>query len=257
MDPARRYDWPLILAYHSVSEGRRDSLAVRLDDFERQIAWLRRRGYRSMTLADLHSGRAQESGPPLVITFDDGYADNYTLALPVLKRHGFVATVFVVSEYVGTDRVFPWDLPKLTGSPDRALYKVLGWDQIHEMVGSGFEIGSHTCTHPHELTALFEDQRWDEVARSRSDLQTKLGREVVSFCYPRGSLDLDAVRMVEKAGYTCGVVTPSRWGLPLTRYTLRRIGVYQSNTPLVFRVKTTRLVRRNYERLLWLRGRRS
>ncbi len=257
MQPALRYDWPLILAYHSVSEGRSDSLAVRLGDFESQIAWLEHKGYRSTTLADFHAGAARESEPVVIITFDDGYEDNYTLALPVLERHGFVATFFVVSDYVGTDRVFPWDVPKIERSSERAPYRLLSWDQIHEMADSGYEIGSHSCTHPRELTALSADRCWDEVARSRSDLQARLGREVVSFCYPRGNLDLDVVHMVEKTGYTCGVVTPTRWGLPLTPYTLRRIGVYQPNTPLVFRAKTTRIVRRNYERLLWLRGRRS
>ena len=64
------------------------------------------------------------------------------------------------------------------------------------------------------------------------------------------------MQAVEEAGYECGVVTPTRWGLPLTPYTLRRVGVYQENSPSVFRLKPTRLLRRNQERLHWLRGRR-
>ena len=104
---------------------RSDSLAVRLGDFESQIAWLERKGYRSTTLAEFHSGAARESEPIVIITFDDGYEDNYTLALPVLERHGLVATFFVVSDYVGTDRVFPWDVPKIERSSEQAPYRLL------------------------------------------------------------------------------------------------------------------------------------
>jgi peptidoglycan/xylan/chitin deacetylase (PgdA/CDA1 family) len=252
-----RHDWPLILAYHSVSESRRDALAVRLEDFEAQIAWLRRRGYRSTTLADFVAGSAREPERLVIVTFDDGYADNQRLAAPVLQRHGFSGTFFVVSDYVGSDRFFPWDLRKLETAPDREAYRVLDWDQVRALADAGFEIGSHSCTHPRALSAIPAEECWDELARSRRDLEQRLARPVVSFCYPRGDLDADVMQQVEKAGYHCAVVTPTRWGLPLSPFTLRRIGVYQENPLWLFRLKTTRLLRRNYERLHWLRGRRA
>jgi peptidoglycan/xylan/chitin deacetylase (PgdA/CDA1 family) len=249
-----RSDEPLILAYHSVSERRTDALAVRLDAFERQMAWLARRGYRSATLADLVSGAADGPGPLVVVTFDDGYRDNFTLALPVLERHGFVATVFAVSDYVGTQRIFPWDEPKLAALPDPDPFRVLDWDELRDLRERGFEIGSHTCSHPHELRALPAEERWEELVRSKRDLEAKLGAPVVSFCYPRGSVDPDVVRAVEEAGYACGVVTPPRRGLPLTPYTLRRVGIYQRNSDRIFRLKTSRFVRRHQELRHWLRG---
>jgi peptidoglycan/xylan/chitin deacetylase (PgdA/CDA1 family) len=253
--PLRR-DEPLILAYHSVSARRGDALAVRLDAFAQQMAWLERSGYRSATLADFVSGAARGREPLVVITFDDGYADNFTLAVPVLERHGFVATFFAVTDYVGTQRIFPWDEPKLASLPDPSPFRVLDWDQLRSMHERGFEIGSHPCSHPHELTALSADERWDELVRSKRDLEAKLGAPVVSFCYPRGSVDVEVMQAVEEAGYECGVVTPTRWGLPLTPFTLRRVGIYQQNSPFVFRLKTSRFMRRNQERRHWLRGRR-
>jgi peptidoglycan/xylan/chitin deacetylase (PgdA/CDA1 family) len=244
-----RHNWPLILAYHSVSERREDSLAVRLADFEYQMAWLHRHGYRSMTLAGFTSQAVAKRERIVIITFDDGYADSYTLAFPVLKHYRFVATIFLVSDYVNTDHVFPWDVPKITGDAGPALYRLLAWEQVHEMAAYGIEFGSHTCTHPRQLTDLSAEQCWDEIARSRTDLGAKLGRQVVSFCYPRGDLDAKVVQMVEQAGYDCAVVTPSRPAIPLCRYTLRRTGIYHHHTPLLFRLRITPLVRSNIERL--------
>ena len=249
------YDWPLILAYHSVSDLRQDSLAVRPSDFDSQMAWLHRHSYRSVTMAEFLSQTIKKTERIVVITFDDGYADNYALAFPALKQYGFVATIFLVSDYVNTDHVFPWDMPKITTRHDSTLYRILTWEQVHEMAAYGIEFGSHTCTHP-ELTKLSVKQCLEEIVRSRQDLQARLGRQVVSFCYPRGNLNTDVIRMVEKAGYRCAVVTPKRAGIPLCRYTLRRVGIYHNVTPLLFRLKTMPLVRRNHEslrRLTWKR----
>jgi peptidoglycan/xylan/chitin deacetylase (PgdA/CDA1 family) len=229
------YDWPLILAYHSVSNARTDGLSVRVSDFESQMAWLRCRGYRAITLADFTSQSIPKGERIVIITFDDGYADNYWYAFPILKRYGFVATIFLVSEYVNTDHIHWWDLPK-KDETDRSHYQILTWDQIHEMLANGIEFGSHTCTHP-RLTTCSPEALWDEVSRSRTVLQGKLDQEVISFCYPHGDLNTQAIEMVAEAGYHCAVVTPRRAGIPLTPYTLRRVGTYHSTTLLQFRLK--------------------
>jgi len=243
-------DWPLILAYHSVSDERTDSLAVRVSDFEMQTAWLHRRGYRSMTLESFNAQTPRKGERVVIITFDDGYADNYTNALPVLKQFGFVATLFPVSNFVDTDKLFWWDEGQVAAERDRSLYRTLTWEQIREMAAYGIEIGSHTCTHP-RLTSVSSEQCWDEITRSRAELEDKLGRPVVSFCYPAGDLNAEVITMVEKARYKCAVVTPPRNGIPLGRYTLRRIGVYHHNNPLLFRLKMMPFVRKNYGGLEW------
>jgi peptidoglycan/xylan/chitin deacetylase (PgdA/CDA1 family) len=247
-------DRPLILAYHSVSPQRTDALSVDPADFEGQMAWLRRHGYQALTLADLAARSPNERKRAVALTFDDGYADNYTHAFPVLKRYGFVATVFVVSDHVGTDRLFPWDVPKLRNETDRVLYQALSWDHVREMQDHGFEIGSHTCTHP-ELPGVSEERCREEIERSRRDLEARLGRAVDSFCYPRGKLDPAVVRLVEQAGYRWGVVTPKRSGIPRGPLTLRRVGVYHDTGAGKFRIKVNPLVRRFWEPALWLRGR--
>ena len=240
-------DWPLILAYHSISDRRGDDLAVRVADFEGQLGWLRRHGYRSMTLAQYVDEQPPRGERVVIVTFDDGYADNFTNALPLLRRHGFVATAFVVSDYLDTDHVFSWDLPKVGTVGDAEAFGVLTWAQVEEMADSGVEIGSHSCRHP-ELTEVSAVQLRDEVARSRQDLGARLGRDVTSFCYPRGKLDDDVTEAVDQAGYRAAVVTPKRSGIPLTPFTLRRVGVYNNITPLRFRAKITPMVRRHLER---------
>lgn len=242
------YDWPLILAYHSVSAERRDNLAVQPHDFAAQMAWLNRRGYRSLTLAEYLRRPPVHGERVVIITFDDGYADNYSQAWPILRRYGFVATIFLVADYVGTEHVFYWDVPKLAAPSAAAPYRLLTWDQIEAMAAQGIEFGSHTCTHP-ELTAVSPAQCAEEVARSRRDLEQRLGAEVVSFCYPRGKLNADVMRQVAQAGYRGAVVTPKRVDLPLSRYTLRRVGVYQNSRSLRFRLKLLPLLRRNLERV--------
>ena len=215
---------------------------------------LRRRGYRSMTLTDFMRGAVDDASRVVVITFDDGYADNYTVAFPILKSLGLVATVFLVSDYVGIDRRFWWDVPHLT-LDNGARYRTLDWDQVEEMAASGFEFGSHTCTHPF-LTSLSSDDCLEELVRSRGDLQAKLGNEVASLCYPSGDVNPEVMRLAEQAGYRWGTVTPTRDGIPRTRYALRRIGVYRHTKPWLFRLKTVPAVRRNYELTKWRPWRR-
>jgi peptidoglycan/xylan/chitin deacetylase (PgdA/CDA1 family) len=248
------YDWPLILAYHSVSTRRTDALAVRVEAFEEQMAWLRRQGYHALTLADLAARPSRERRRAVALTFDDGYADNHSCAFPILKRYGFVATVFVVTDHVGTDRLFSWDVPKVRNEADRSAYQALTWDQLGEMQDHGFEVGSHTCTHP-ELPAVSEERGREEVQRSRRDLETRLGRPIASFCYPRGKLDAAVLRMVERSGYRWGVVTAKRSGIPHGPLTLRRVGIYQGDGATRFRIKVNPLVRRSWEPALWVRGR--
>lgn len=247
-----RHDWPLILAYHSVSDERTDSLAVRVADFDMQMSWLHRRGYKSMTVGQFVNGNVQKGERVVIITFDDGYADNYTAAFPILKRYGHVATIFLVSDLVDTNDINWFDVSKVSNKYDRSLFQVLTWGAVKEMNTHGIDFGSHSCTHP-RLVDLTSEKLWEEVTRSRADIEEKLDQPVVSFCYPHGVLNQEVIDAVEKAGYSCGVVTPPSSGILLSRYTLRRIGIYRHNSPLLFRLKMTPIVRKNYERLRWVR----
>ena len=212
--------------------------------------WLAARGYRSATLAQWARGEIHPKERTVWITFDDGYADNYTAAFPILQRYGFTATVFLVTGSVGREEVFWWDRSKLAAGVDRRAYFPLNWEQIAQMSAAGFEFGVHTRTHPAALTALPPDQRWEEIAGSRADLSSRLGLAAASFCYPRGDLDPGTAQMVAAAGYECAVVTPPRAGIPHTRYSLRRISLYREYGPALFRLMVTPFFRRHY---LWFK----
>jgi peptidoglycan/xylan/chitin deacetylase (PgdA/CDA1 family) len=197
-----------------------------------------------------------EPGPGeriVLITFDDGYADNYTQAFPILQQYGFVATIFLVSDPIGQEHVYWWDQDKVKNDNDRPLFYPLNWDQILRMVDAGIEFGSHTCSHPKALTRLPREQSWAEISASREALQARLGRPVTSFCYPRGDLNEDILRMVAAAGYDCGVVTPPRAGIPHSRYSLHRISLYREYGSTLFRMMITPFFRRNYDRFKRLR----
>jgi peptidoglycan/xylan/chitin deacetylase (PgdA/CDA1 family) len=239
MSLLNRWKRPLILAYHSVCDEREDGLAVRTADFRRQMHYLAERGYRSVRLSDLSDARIEKA---VAITFDDGYSDNFTHAMPILQELGFVATVFVVADMIDSPEPFWWDAPKIRTDAARQLFQPLSWERVRLMADAGFEIGSHTCTHPDGFAELSPEARWKELAQSKDTIERHLGETVRSFSYPRGSVDRETIRLVERAGYEYGVVTPPRSGIPRTKYTLRRAGIYRNNGDLVFRLKTSATV---------------
>lgn len=242
--------WPLILAYHSVHPKRQDMLSVHPDEFTYQIESLFRQGYRSMTLADYCCHPANYGERIVILTFDDGYEDNYHYAWPVLRQFGYVGTVFLVSGFVGTDRIFEWDRSYVVTPTQYEWYRVLNWDQIEDMASSGMEFGSHTVTHSN-LTELTSAECRYEIEESRAVLSARLGN-ISSFCYPRGDLNNTVLQMVQEAGYCCAVVTPPHRGLPLNRFALRRTGIYHVTTRQQFHIKRSIWFRRFDERFHYM-----
>jgi len=212
------YDWPLILAYHSISERRRDGLAVRLADFESHMAWFHDRGYRSMTLAEYARQTVGKGERIVIITFDDGYADNYALAYPILRRHGFCATIFLVSRLIGAANT--WDREgELANRP------LLAWPDIQAMLRDGMGFGAHTRHHA-SLTGIPGERLHDEIAGSRADLEPDLGKPVGALAYPYGHYHAAAQAAAEQAGFAgaccshAGVNDPA-----VPPYELRRIEI--------------------------------
>jgi len=233
---------PLILAYHRVLPASlaraRGVLAVTVEQFERQIAFFAGRGWRCTTLRQLHEEylvRGTSTRKVFVVTFDDGYRDNYDYAFPILQKFRIPATIFVVTGRLNSSQdLYFTDVqrPYSVIDADRALTK----EQIMEMKAAGVEFGSHTVTHP-RLTRLDLSNLEDEVSASRRHLENIVGENVASFCYPYGDVNRQVIDAVRKEGYTVGVVTPHGPGVPKGPYTLRRTGVYGSDSPLSFRIK--------------------
>ena len=155
--------------------------------FEKQLQFLQQRGYHIISQADLlHARQAGQSDicKSVLLTFDDGYADNYTALFPLLKKYQAHALIFLIIERIGTDGY-------------------LTWEQIQEMQASGLvAFGSHTCSH-RRLRSLSDEEIAAELTHSKQILEEKLGTAVVSFCYPYGAGGFDErVRpQVFKAGY--------------------------------------------------------
>ena len=187
-----------ILMYHHVGTADRrsqDSLARDLTlppaEFEKQLAHLSSRGFATITLQDLWlhlQGRKDLPERPVVLTFDDGYSDNYSYAFPLLKRYGYGGTFFAIS-----------------GLIDQPGY--LTWQQLEEMVAGGMEIGSHTVTHPDLARWLDAKGMEKELVESRVALESKLGVRVQALSYPSGSYNQQVISVAERAGYAVAVTT--------------------------------------------------
>ena len=185
---------PLVLMYHSVSPYDEDPYEVTMTPqrFERHMRWLRGRGLRGVSMAELLSARADGRSRGLVgLTFDDGYQDFVTYAMPVLQRYGFTATAFVLAGRLGGHN--EWNRP----GPEKAL---LTADQVRQAAQSGMEIGSHGLEHV-SLPEADDTQLSAETVRSRAILQELIGQQIQGFCYPCGHLDARVVKAVQAAGY--------------------------------------------------------
>lgn len=220
----------IILEYHRVNPVRRGTLSVHTDEFRRQLQYLLEQGYKNVALEDI-AGKLHGGLMPLersfAITFDDGYRDNYLHALPVLRELGLKATIFVTVNYLDTCELFPWEaLRQEDGATPAEEDLPLTWAQVKEMQESRvFQIGSHTLTHPF-LTMIDRQTAEREIAVSKQILEQRLGQAIPAFCYPAGYVNREIISMVRAAGYALGVVTP-QMPVPLSRYTLRRIGLYE------------------------------
>ncbi|OPY58766.1 MAG: Poly-beta-1,6-N-acetyl-D-glucosamine N-deacetylase precursor [Pelotomaculum sp. PtaU1.Bin035] len=228
----------LIIAYHRVNSSGKDPMAVSVENFRSQMRYFYDKGYTSITLEDysIRMGQSDLPRKSLIVTFDDGYRDNYLFAFPILKQYGFSATIFLTVNYIGTDNTFSMDKNKWDKVADEDL--PLTWEQVFEMKKYGVEFGSHTCAHWH-LDELPEEELTKELVDSKRRLEKMLQSKVTSFCYPSGRFNQKVKEAVYKAGYLAAVVTPSHRQVGEDIYSLKRIGIYSNDTRWRFRLKTS------------------
>lgn len=213
-----------ILLYHGVADDVDSQMApwvVRPEVLDRHLGLIAELGLEPVTVGDLVSATHYRERPlpehPVVVTFDDGFADFADGAFPVLEAHGVTSTLYVVGGHVG-DRA-TW----LRGSSaDRAM---LDWSRLREMADSGVEIGAHTLTHPH-LDLVGRDEAWREIEVGREVFEAGLERPVRTFAYPHGHYTGRVRRMVAAAGYESACAVGHGLSSPGDdRYALTRIMV--------------------------------
>ena len=177
-----------------------------------QMDYLKDHGFETIlpeALAKMVQSR-QRPENQVVLTFDDGYQDNYENALPVLARHGFKATFFIITDWVGKPGF-------------------MGWEEILQIHRLGHTVGSHSIGH-HFLTEIPLAQAKDEIYNSKALIEERLGFPVQFFCYPAGRFNAAIQRMVEAARYKAAFATaPGRAFSNEDLFALKRIRISESS----------------------------
>ncbi|MEW6990602.1 polysaccharide deacetylase family protein [Colwelliaceae bacterium 6441] len=189
----------IVLLYHRINDFQRDSLTVGVEQFYNQMSYVRKH-FPVASLKSLLAGEVSlhEKKPIIIVTFDDGYADNYDNAFPICMRQNIPCSFFVSTDMVEEGKPFPHD-HKL-----KIRLKNMNWNQLKEMKSNGMYIGSHTCDHlncaeadPQELLRQF--------TASQEKLNQELGEDVAILAYPFGGkehFNQLAQQKAEQAGYS-------------------------------------------------------
>ena len=186
-----------MLMYHSISlETGLGRFALPPGQFAAQMEWLKKRGFRGVSVSEGCAERLGQTGREVVLTFDDGYLDNHQVVLPILQEHGFGATIFLPTAYVGKANDWEDGVSKLP---------LMTWPQIEEMAAAGIEFGSHTATHLDLRHADLSTIR-DELVRSKREIEQHTRSSVASFAYPYGYSRPEIVQILAEAGYRYGLL---------------------------------------------------
>ena len=201
-----------ILEYHMVKDEVSEEeyeYAVPVAEFREQLDYLQAEGYHTITLLEYmkaKKGKFTLPEKPVVLTFDDGYADNYTTLLPMLEERGMKAVVFMVTNDIG-----------------RPGY--LTWDQLRDMEKRGIELGSHTANHQ-PLTTLDAQMRTDELKLSKLLMEWNGLKTVFAFSYPNGAYDEELPKLLQENEYLAAVTGEAGLNTMKTDpYLLHRINI--------------------------------
>ena len=234
----KKKEMPVIM-YHRVVKS--ESCAgvhgtyITLDKFEKHMKHLFDNGYKTLTFNDIlnknYRDRFNKNEKNIMITFDDGYEDNYTLAFPILKKYNFKAVIYLMSHL----KYNKWDVEN-SGNPEKK-FELMNDEMIKEMGEYGIEFGGHTMNHK-KLAKISLKEAKEEIIISKEVLEEKLGKKLLSFAYPYGNLNEDIKKIVKSSGYYFAVATDSG---PLSFsedfYQIRRIAIFPPNGLFSFKRK--------------------
>lgn len=220
-----------VLMYHQVCEDGTfgpSEFIVSASTFRRQLQYLADHGFSTPRIADVLGGRNGAGDKPVILTFDDGYLNNYQVAFPLLQEFGFSALVSLVADpALHTNE---WDMRK--GIAPAPLMEPR---HIREMAEHGIEFASHSYRHQ-SLPQLNNEELTMELLRSKEVIEEILGKRAEALVYPYGDVDERVKRAVREAGYDCAFATNSG---PLDFYAdlyeIRRMLIVNSADPIYLR----------------------
>ena len=229
----------IALCYHAVSPTWTAALSITPDELERQLDFCIRHGWQPATFAD--AVLAPPSRKTMAITFDDGFLSVKRHALPILQRYKAPATVFVPTAFMDGGELSWPGVDHWLSTPSAPEMRAMTWNDLGELAEVGWEIGSHTRTHP-RLTQLSDAEVREQLEGSQADCAQHLGRRMRTISYPYGEVDDRVAALTGEAGFEAGAKLSTR----MQRLGLLRqptIGVYHSDSLSRFRIKVARPVR--------------
>lgn len=174
-----------VLAYHSVSKnGTENRFTVSSAEFRQQMKYLHDEGYQTISLQQFRTilqGKVKNNGKQILITFDDGYENTYTEAYPIMKQYGYIATLFVITDWMDGRNYINWDQAKL----------------LHR---NGWDIMPHTKNHK-SLPLLTKGDQLDEITSAKRNIENHLHTKVRVFAYPYGFRDKTTVDILKSNGF--------------------------------------------------------
>ena len=243
-----------VLMYHKIPDApiaTKHQIFVTKDNFAKHLAYFKSRNFTPITFADyLRFARGERPlsefpARPIVLTFDDGYRDNYTNLLPLMRRYGYRGVLYLLGDFAV--RHNQWDL---AADPTEPRADLMDEAQKREFVAAGWEIGAHTLSHPRLTTLPLPAAA--EIQRSKTQLEAVLKTKVVSFAYPYGDLNEAVKEAVRDAGFAFGVSTDTgALHLEDDRMQVFRINMFPHETSSSLFKKTSPWYRKYYR---WKRG---
>lgn len=216
---------PLILLYHKIKEvDSKSSLCVTPADFKAHLKYLLKNNFHIISFYDILSNLKFDT-KTAVITFDDGYRNNYLSAYPVLAEFKIPATIFIVTGLIGQRSI--WD--EKDGWPSDEL---LTWPEIKEMDQKGIVIGSHSHNHYYLTKMKWWPNIWHQVKYSKKIIEEKLNKKVLFFSYPFGRSNVLIRQMVKKAGYLAACGSSLANNKPADIYNQLRLEINTANSPI-------------------------
>lgn len=232
----------LVLCYHAAGPRWPAPMSIHPDRFERQLRSLLDRGYRGERFTDAVQG-GPHAGRVVAVTFDDAYRSIFDYARPVLDRLRIPATVFVPTAFADRGRPMSWPgISHWAAGPHADELKPMSWAELRELAAGGWEIGSHTRTHP-RLPELDDRHLRGELEGSRADCEERVGARCTSIAYPYGDANRRVAAAAKAAGYAAGGVMSRRLTLH-DPWLWPRVGIYRDDDDLRFALKTSPSIRR-------------